>query len=779
MGQIREEFTLIDKFTSVFNNFLNLGGRAVSQTQEITSANTETERAIASTASAEQKMAEMTRQAADCGASAMDHWTRAAARYDKAALSAMYSSEELVQMGFKTQSALEAERQSTEALAQTVQSDAVNAFTAASQAINAGKTPLETYTQKLRQLESQLTKSAAKLQDEAQKYQQIVKAEGAASQAAEKQRMVVEQLTQKVDTLTKSLQDLEKHSAKQKDDFAQTSAAADKVANGGLSNFSRKLMQMAAAYLSVQQAKKLFNNALNENTYELRFQARFGDDVGAGAMQWVRDTANDLGRTTQEVAKATNQFMTMTTSPQNIEGLTELANRFAWFSDDNSFSAMSDAIQKAMTSGNVETLSTQTGISRNLLEKYKVQDMAKQGNVSGFISALNQAADAAGMTQEALEKITDGPQAKLNKFINNMKNGLTRVGQSLVKAFGPTIDRLNEWFASKQGQRFFAALSAALSIAGTIASVFVSILIGVANFISENFTTIILIAAVAAAIFATNMLISAISSLAAAWPLLLIIGIIATVIIVLQKLGYSASDIMGGIAAGLGWLYAFVYNLIADAWNIIAVFAEFFANVFDDPVAAVAHLFFDTFDAILGIVESAANAIDAILQTDMAGAVSGFRKDMQDWVNQTFGENKIKIDRMEKIDAGDTAREWAEVGKDLGKSLDELDLSLDNLTGGGLGENPYMNMTGIDSIGKVDKVGKIEKEVSISDEDIKMLADLSEREYVNKFNLTQLTPNINVNVENNGRDLSEKDIANSVKKILVEQIASHTSTTYA
>ena len=133
----------------------------------------------------------------------------------------------------------------------------------------------------------------------------------------------------------------------------------------------------------------------------------------------------------------------------------------------------------------------------------------------------------------------------------------------------------------------------------------------------------------------------------------------------LQQMGIGATEIFGAIGSAAGWLYTLVYNLIADVWNVVAVFAEFFANVFNDPVAAVAHLFFDTFDAILGVVETVAGAIDALLGSDMAGAVSGFRTKMQNWVDDTFGEKKIKVERMEKKDYEDTMSKFSDAAKNL------------------------------------------------------------------------------------------------------------------
>lgn len=93
-------------------------------------------------------------------------------------------------------------------------------------------------------------------------------------------------------------------------------------------------------------------------------------------------------------------------------------------------------------------------------------------------------------------------------------------------------------------------------------------------------------------------------------------------------------------------LYAIGYNVFTSLWNVIAAFAEFFANAWNDSLGATARLFFDIFDTILGIVETTAGAIDALLAASLAGTVAGFRGKLSGWVDDTFGENAIQIKRM-------------------------------------------------------------------------------------------------------------------------------------
>ena len=83
----------------------------------------------------------------------------------------------------------------------------------------------------------------------------------------------------------------------------------------------------------------------------------------------------------------------------------------------------------------------------------------------------------------------------------------------------------------------------------------------------------------------------------------------------------------------------------------------------------------------------------------------------------------------------------------------------------------------LDDIGKDTKA--IKKSVSLADEDIKLLVDLAEREYITNVNLTAQTPVINVSGQNTGNtEMDQRMLANAIKTILIEEAASHTDLSY-
>lgn len=291
----------------------------------------------------------------------------------------------------------------------------------------------------------------------------------------------------------------------------------------------------------------------------------------------------------------------------------------------------------------------------------------------------------------------------------------------------------------------------------------------------------------AAATVAGN-LAKAASWAVANWQIILFAALIAAALIAAQQFGIGFEEVAGWVGQVLGMLYAIGYNVFASLWNVIAAFAEFFANVWNDPLGATARLFFSVFDTILGIVETVAGAIDALLGSDLSSAVSGFRGQLSGWVDDTFGENAVQIKRMANLDVASTAAEWGGYGGQLGSKLDNLSLGIDGLTDGvnglssfgGLGNIPTgADLGNIGNVGSVGSVKNVEGDVNLSDEDLKLYRDLAERRYLNQIELKTMAPNITVTLPpGSGGNLTAEDVANKIKTMLIQQMAANTAVSH-
>ena len=408
----------------------------------------------------------------------------------------------------------------------------------------------------------------------------------------------------------------------------------------------------------------------------------------------------------------------------------------------------------------------------------EMRELASEGKITATV-VKNALFSAAEETNAAFEKVP-----------LTFGQAWTMAGNAAVKAMQPAMTKLNDLLNSEIGQKAVNGLIAGFELLGSAAAGTVDLLAAGAQWVADNWdfvSTVLQFAGGALLAFAALSMASAMAHAAAwaaaNWPLLLFIAVIGAAIMAMYAMGMSSEEVFATIGAGLGWLYAFGYNIVAAAWNLIATFAEFFANVFDNPIGAIANLFLGLFNFIMDIVSAAAGAIDALLGSNISGAVKGFQNKVNDFVHDVFGENQVKVKRMEQISYEDTMNQWAQAGAGMGRMVDNF--SVDDLLGGFSGANTdfsaMLDASGIP--GTLDGIkgdtAAIKRSVSLSEEDMKLLVDMAERQYVSNVYLTAQTPVITINGQNTGD--TEEDLRwleDALQRILAEQAASHTDLSY-
>lgn len=405
----------------------------------------------------------------------------------------------------------------------------------------------------------------------------------------------------------------------------------------------------------------------------------------------------------------------------------------------------------------------------------KIRDMASDGELT------------AEVVKNAMLSATEQINQDFESIPKTYSDAWTIVENAGVNALDEVSQKLNDFLNSAAGNKALNGIIGGFEILASVGSAAIDLLTAGAGWVVENWDYVypVLIgigaALVAAGVAGTaSGLATAAAWIAANWPIVAIGASIGALIFVLRQAGVSWQE-MGQIAGGtLGALYSVAYTIVAACWNLFATFAEFFANVFNDPVAAIAHLFAGLFDNILNTVETVASAIDALLGSDLTSAVAGFRGKLSSWVDDTFGENAVQIKRMSALDVPETIESGMQLGSNLGSKMDNLNFNLEDLTAGldGLSNIsvPSAGDLDIGNVGSVGKVKSIEGDVNLSDEDIKMYRDLAERRYMNQIELQTLAPQINVSIpESAAGHIKAQDVADALETLLIQQQAAHTA----
>ena len=414
----------------------------------------------------------------------------------------------------------------------------------------------------------------------------------------------------------------------------------------------------------------------------------------------------------------------------------------------------------------------------------QIREMASEGQITAEV--VKNAMLAA--TDDINESFSDMPMTLAQAF----QVGKNAIQQSMRDAMGDW----SKFIASDKGQ---AILSKIIGTMQVLAEVGVNALTALGNaalWCYDNFDYIApLIIAIAAAFLLAKAagvasgLATAAAWAATNWPILAVAAALGIIIFIARQAGVSWQQMASIFGNVMGFMYAIAYNVVAFIWNLFASFAQFFANVFNDPINTILRRFASMADSILSTIEKLASAIDAVFGSNLAGAVSGFRSKLSSMASEAFGEDAVQIKRMETLNGLETAAQWGNMFGNMAGKLENANFSLDSiansLSGFDASAIPTVNGAGglgdVGSVGSVGSVKSIEGDVKLSDEDMKIYRDFAERRYMNNVELKTLAPQISVTVGSgaNAQNLKPKDIANAVAKVLAAESESHTAVSHA
>lgn len=238
------------------------------------------------------------------------------------------------------------------------------------------------------------------------------------------------------------------------------------------------------------------------------------------------------------------------------------------------------------------------------------------------------------------------------------------------------------------------------------------------------------------------------------WIVAAIIIVIAAIYLIVaainktQHTAYSATGVVAGIFATLG---AHIINtFVVPAWNGFATLANFFGNVFNNPVAAVEVMFYDLCLTVLGYISNLASAIQTLLnkipgvEVDITSGLDGFYSKLEE-AQQAVKDKSGWVEQVGKMDYVDYQTAYNK-GYDFGQGVENKvfdffggikDLGNSGDTGAlgsyGAASDMAANVANI-----AGDTSSISDSLDVSEEDLKYLRDIAEQEAINRFTTAEI-----------------------------------------
>lgn len=585
-----------------------------------------------------------------------------------------------------------------------------------------------------------------------------------------------------------------------------------------------KVMDLSDQLTSTTARLNLMNDGL-QTTQDLQNMIYLSAERSRGAYQATADAVSKLG------LMAGDAF----SSSEEIIAFTEQLNK--QFTIAGTEAAGIDAamlqLTQAMGSGVLrgEEYNSILEQAPNIIQaiadymevpKGQLKDMAAEGEITAEI------------VKNAMFAAADETNAKFESMPKTFSQIWTSFQNTALMAFQPVLQRLNDLANSEGFQTFVNGAIEALSMVAGIAVEIFNLITSVGTVLADNWSwlspiiygvigalavyygwlglvkmaELLGVAATGALTLAKMLAVPIYAAMTGAtmaetaaqwglnsamyacpivWIIILIIALIAlfyAAVAAVNKFAgtsVSATGIICGVfmvaAAFIGNLFVALINFVIDIfvvlWNFIAAFANFFGNVFNDPVGAIARLFFDLVDTVLSLLQSLASAIDTIFGSNLAGAVQGWRDSLGGWVDSTFGQGEeimaklnaedLHLDRFEYSSAWDAGYSFGEGIDESIANFDPSSLFDTNVPGAGDYadlSNYGSDLGGLGGIGSgVDDIagntGAIADSMDITEEDLKYLRDIAEQEAINRFTTAEISVDMSGMQNNisNGMDL--------------------------
>lgn len=404
----------------------------------------------------------------------------------------------------------------------------------------------------------------------------------------------------------------------------------------------------------------------------------------------------------------------------------------------------------------------------------KIREMASEGEIT------------ADIVKNSMFAAADDINSKFSTMPMTWGQVFTQAGNIALQALQPLLNGIN-WLANN----ISIVGPAVLGLAGAfvvfqiaahwtqIAAAATAIYHGVVTFLSIGFGILTgNTAAASAAVFTFN---SALLANPIVWVVMLImvlIGVLYAAVAAVNKFKGTSISATGIIGAAFAVLGAHVINtFVVPLQNAFAMIANFFGNVFNDPVAAVKVLFYDMCLTVIGYITNLAHAIENLInkipgvQVNITSGLDSFYKGLEEAQQKVKDESGWveyvqKMDYIDYSSAGAAGYEFGEGVADKISSIFGGDTSLEDYNAGTTWDGIYDNTadTASNTAASADAL-------DYAEEELEYLRDIAEREAINRFTTAEIKIDMGGVTNNLASDMDIDGVVDALGNYLGEQIA--------
>lgn len=622
----------------------------------------------------------------------------------------------------------------------------------------------------------------------------------------------------KVDAASTKTLGASKNTDKLNDSMDRTGRVAG-AASSGIAKFVGTIASLAA----VKKIVDLTDSYTNTNarlamiTGSLEEQKALQDDIFAAANR-ARGQYDDMANA---VAKMKMLAGDAFGSNQEAIGFTELLQKSLKVSGAGTSEQQSAFLQltQAMASGKLQgdefrSIMENAPMVANAIAKYL--DVSK--------GELKELSSDGAITAEIIKNAMFDSADDINKKFETMPQTFgdvwNRIKNAGTQAFGGVFEKINSILNSDAGQQAINNFIGAIYWAGDAMNEFINFCVTAWPMVSPFiWAAVAAVGAYALVLGISNglALISAVrtgaqavsigilalamwASSGATWaevtaqlglnsalyacPIVWIVGLILVLIAVFYAAvaavnHFSGSTISatGIIGAVIGGWAAAVINYFIMMYNIIAEVVNFFANVWNDPIAAVKILFYDLASTVIGYVAEMARSIETIINripgvnVQISAGLDNFKAGLEKAASEAkdaAGWKEI-VQKKDFLNGADFANRGYDIGAGLADSISNPFAGFAPKDKEGIDYSQFATDGSPATVKGKGKNGAVKVE---NVEDIGWMRKLAERDYIARISQNTLAPNIKV--EFSGPITKEADtdnIMSHVSEQLKEMIA--------